>query len=160
MFTLLSEDRIAPSSAETPKLRQLLDYWEARRGGRRIPRREDVDPDDVPALSGRIHILDALSPTEFRYVIYGRNLTNPDRRDMTGLTTRDYEDTAFGAMVTRHLGEVMVTATPVCLHIKATLGGSPYEYFRLAMPLSPDDAAVTMILVGSERVTVPDHLIR
>ncbi len=160
MFTLISEERVIPNTAKTPQLRQLLDYWKERRGARRMPRREDVDLDEIGVLPGRIHLLDALSPTEFRYRIYGTNLTNPDRRDMTGLTTRDYNDTAFGAMVTRHLGEVMMQATPLCLHIRATLDGIAYEYYRLAMPLSPDDVSVTMLLVGSERVTVPTHLLR
>ncbi len=160
MFTLISEERVVPSKAKTPQLRQLLDYWKGRCGERRMPRREDVDLDEIGVLPGRIHLLDALSPTEFRYRVYGNNLTNPDRRDMTGLTTRDYQDTAFGAMVTRHLGEVMMQATPLCLHIRASLDGIPYEYYRLAMPLSPDEVSVTMVLVGSERVTVPQHLLR
>ena len=63
-------------------------------------------------------------------------------------------------MVTRHLGEVMMQATPLCLHIRASLDDVAYEYYRLAMPLSPDDVSVTMLLVGSERVTVPKHLLR
>ena len=160
MFTLLSEERVVPSSSRTPRLRQLLDYWVDRRGRRPMPRREDIELGDIGVLPGRIHLLDALSPTAFRYRVYGSNVTNPDRRDMTGLTTTDYEDTAFGAMVTRHLGEVMIEAAPICLHIRAELNGAAYEYYRLALPLSSDNSKVTTILVGSERITVPHHLLR
>lgn len=160
MFTLISDSRVTPSLEATPLLKRLLGYWEQSRGSRRMPRREDIDPSDIRTILKRVHLLDVLAPTTFRYRVYGSNVSNPDARDMTGLTTADYHDTAFGEMVTRHLADVVAEATPICVHVRATLERMPYEYYRLSLPLSPDDEKVTMLLVGSQRINLPYHLLR
>lgn len=160
MFTLISDTRVTPTLEATPLLKRLHDYWDRCRGTRRMPRREDIDPAEIRTILKRIHLLDVISPTTFRYRVYGSNVSNPDARDMTGLTTADYRDTQFGEMVTRHLADVVREAAPICLHVRATLERQPYEYYRLTLPLSPDDERVSMLLVGSQRITLPLHLMR
>ncbi|MBI1243942.1 MAG: PAS domain-containing protein [Alphaproteobacteria bacterium] len=130
-------------------------YWEGRRGDRAMPVRADIDPLDLSARLGRIHLLDVEGPGLFRYRVYGSRMTNPDARDMTGKTTVDYADTQFGILVTRHLAQCVAERAPVCYEIRGTLDDDPYFYTRIALPLAGADGNVAMILVGSERGSVP-----
>jgi hypothetical protein len=79
---------------------------------------------------------------------------------MKGRTTVDYEDRAFGALVTRHLGECVREGRPICYDIRAELDGEPYEYTRLTLPLSLDGNRVDMILAGTLRGVVPKRVMR
>ena len=37
-----------------PKLQQLFDYWSAKRGGREMPSRADIDPLDLAFVIGNV----------------------------------------------------------------------------------------------------------
>ena len=148
--------RIAPLPPEDePIVGPLLKYWRERRNGRPMPARADIDPTELLQSLGRIHLLEVVGPGLFRFRLYGSQVTNPDRADMTGRMTRDYKDKVFGRMVTQHLAQCADSALPVLHHIEARLGGEPYEYRRLTLPLGDD--AVRMLLVGTRRIQVtPD----
>jgi len=149
-------DRREPIEAVTdPNLRLLLDYWRGKCAGRAMPSRVDIDPLEFRANLGRVHILDVLGPERFRFRIYGSAITNPDVRDMTGLTTQDYEDKNFAALVTAHYQECVDERAPVYRYVLGMLDGGPYEYFRLLLPLSTDGETVDKLLVAPLRVIIP-----
>ncbi len=155
-FRLVSEMRLNPASGSVPaELSEMFRYWDERRRGRAMPARADIDPFDLRTRLGRIHLLDVEGPDTFRYRVYGSRMTNPDARDMTGRTTRDYSDEAFGDMVTRHLAQCVAERGPVCHEIEGRLDADPYAYTRLALPLTGPDGEVAMILVGSVRRAIP-----
>ncbi|MBL8808084.1 MAG: PAS domain-containing protein [Rhodospirillales bacterium] len=160
-FKLVSELRLNPASGSLPHaLAALLGYWDSRRAGRPMPERADIDPSDLGARLGRIHLLDVEGPQLFRYRVYGSRMTNPDARDMTGRTTGEYADATFGAMVTRHLAQCVLEKVPVCYEIHGRLDEDPYIYTRIALPLAGKEGNVAMILVGSERGSVPARVQR
>ncbi|HVM77585.1 MAG TPA: PAS domain-containing protein [Stellaceae bacterium] len=149
-FVLLSDRRLDPALDPTPPaLKVLYTYWLEKRRGQSMPSRRDIDTAEILANLGRVHLLEVEGPTTFRYRLYGSHVTNPDGTDMTGLTTRDYRDVDFGSLVTRHHAECVRERSPVCYEIRAKIGGDPYDYARLALPLSEDGERVDMILVGS-----------
>ena len=137
------------------RLRRLLAYWAEKRAARTMPAWQDLALADLGEHLGRLHILDSEGPGRFRFRVYAGAVTNPDMRDMTGLTTQDYEDKRFGGLVTRHYQECADRRVPVCRHVIARLGNKPYEYFRLTLPLSDDGIRVNMLLASPVRVSVP-----
>lgn len=160
-FELISESRLDLAGDALPaRLARLLAYWHEKRAGRAMPGRADIDPIEFTTNLGRTHLLAVEAPNTFRYRIYGSGVTNPDAADMTGRTTLDYRDRAFGAMVTRHFEDCVAERHPICCHIRARLNDEPYEYRRITLPLSADGTQVDMLLVGTERVTVPDSVKR
>jgi hypothetical protein len=118
-----------------------------------MPRRGDVDLLDIrDGNVGRMHMLRVDAPGVFRYMLYGGQVTNPDRLDMTGKTTQEYEDRAFGRMVTDHLEGCVSEAQPICYRISAVVRNLPYQYVRLVMPLG--DAQIDYLWVGTQRIQV------
>ncbi len=160
-FTLVTETRIDPATGPLPPaLGTLFSYWNRKRGKKPMPPRSAFDPTELRSNAGRMHLLSVEGPDVFRYRVYGSRVTNPDAADMTGRTTQDYRDRAFGELVTRHLGECARERAPVCYDIRATLDGSPYEYVRMALPFTENGTDVSHILVGTVRGTVPRHAMR
>ena len=159
MFALISSERLDLAGTGNPSLDALYKYWEAHRRGRVMPVREDIDLLDIrDGNVGRMHILRVEAPTVFRYVLYGGRVTNPDRVDMTGKTTNEYADRAFGKVVTEHLAGCIREGRPTCYRISADVQGRPYRYIRLVMPLG--DARVEYLWVGTQRIEVDPSMDR
>lgn len=154
-FQLLSEKRLDYEDLEDHTISAIWRYWRKQRRGTRPPRRADIDPADLRNQLGRIHILDIEAPGIYRYRLCGSEVTNPDRRDMTGRTTMDYDDKAFGEMVTRHLSTALAERRPVCFEIEATARGLPYTYIRGVFPLADAEGGIEKLLVGTHRRSVP-----
>jgi len=91
-----------------------------------MPARDDIDPTQIRSNVGRMHILEVEGLSLYRYRIYGSAVTNPDRRDMTGKTTRDYEDQGFARLVTAHMDEAYTLGQPTCYQIDALMLRKPY----------------------------------
>jgi PAS domain-containing protein len=160
-FMLVTETRIDPSSGlMPPALATLFSYWSGKRGSEIMPPRSAFDPTELRSNAGRMHWLVVEGPDVFRYRVYGSRVTNPDAADMTGRTTQDYRDQAFGDLVTRHLGECVRERAAICYDIRAQLDGAPYEYIRIALPFTENGADVSHILVGTLRGTVPKQVMR
>lgn len=160
MFTLRKAERIDAADIPNPILRHLHAYWTAQRRDRAMPGRRDLDLLEVRDNIGRMHVLDVEGPGQFRYRLYGGRVTNPDRAEMTGRTTMDYEDKGFARMVTDHLQECVDAKAPLCYRIDGTVDGHPYRYIRLVLPLSDDGATVSNLLVGTQRIEVNPTLER
>lgn len=157
-FVLIEDRAEALDAIAAPRLRRLLDYWSGACAGRAMPARADIDPLGLREHMGRIHMLEVLGPGRFRFRIYGSGMTNPDVRDMTGLTTDDYEDKAFGALVTRHYKSCVEAKAPVYHCVLGELDALPYEYARLTLPLSSDGTSVDMLLASAHRIRVSKPL--
>jgi len=118
-----------------------------------MPARDDIDPTQIRSNVGRMHILEVEGLSLYRYRIYGSAVTNPDRRDMTGKTTRDYEDQGFARLVTAHMDEAYTLGQPTCYQIDALMLRKPYRYIRTILPLG-SGKDITHILVGTQRIEV------
>lgn len=159
MFELQHAIPFAAESVPNDRLRDLFRYWERQRGDRPLPARDDIDPTQIRNNVGRMHLLAVEGPGAYRYRIYGSAVTNPDRREMTGKTTCDYEDQEFSRLVTMHMDEVYALGHPTCYQIDALTNGKPYRYIRMILPLG-DDAGITHLLVGTQRIEVDDSMRR
>ncbi|MDP6690291.1 MAG: PAS domain-containing protein [Alphaproteobacteria bacterium] len=154
-FQVIEEHLVPIDRIPDAGLTALVSYWERKKGGRPFALRRDIDPADIPGLLGNIRLVDIEAQNVFRFRLYGTHATNPDQRDMTGLTTGDYEDKAFGEVVTRHYAEVAADGVARCWHIKARVDAGEYEYLRVVLPISRNEKTVDALLVHSARLKNP-----
>ena len=74
---------------------RLADYWRAKRNGRAMPRREDIDPVDIPWALSRLYLVDYDRELEtYRYRVAGAEIENvfaktSQRRSMRGATIEE-----------------------------------------------------------------------
>lgn len=154
-FKIVDERVIPLADLPSEELTQFVAHWNRIRGDRPFPLRGDFDPTEIPKLLQRVRLVDIEPNGVFRFRLYSTTATNPDQRDMTGLTTDDYRDKGFAAMVTRHYATVAEDGEPRCWHIKASVESGEYEYIRVVLPLSRKGEACDMLLVKSIRITNP-----
>ncbi len=134
---------------ESNTLRQLFLYWDERRGPRRAPPRDDIDPAGMFGFLPNVFLIDVeAEPRRYRVRLMGTVLVQWYGQDITGRYVDEITDQALGA-----LDELVMNWRPWRVTGK-------YErqidrvmlYELLALPLSMDGAAVNMILGGIERV--------
>jgi hypothetical protein len=80
---------IDPPHLTQPVLRPVLDYWEEKRSGRRLPLRSDIDPLELKAYLPHLFLIDVLPGAEFRYRLVGGEITERYGRNSTGRTVRE-----------------------------------------------------------------------
>lgn len=159
MFELQRAIRIEPHELPNDRLQELFQYWQRQCRTGSMPRRDDIDPTEIRGNVGRMHVLTVEEPGIYRYRIYGSAVTNPDRGEMTGKTTREYEDQNFARLVTAHMDQAYTLGQPTCYQIEALMHGKPYRYIRMILPLG-DEGGVTHLLVGTQRIEVAESMHR
>jgi len=157
-FRLREERSIPLDDIPDTKLAALVAYWKRKKGKRPFALRRDIDPTEIVNQLGQIRLVDIEDDNVFRFRLYGSQATNPDKFDMTGRTTLEYQDKAFGEMVTRHYTEVAKDGIPRCWHIKGRVDAGAYEYLRLALPISGNEKTIDGLLVSSARIKNPNLL--
>ena len=68
-------------------------YWSAKKGGRTLPSRSDMDPPiELPRLAPNMIVFDVLhEPLDFRYRLIGTKVRTHLMNDLTGLRMSDIE---------------------------------------------------------------------
>jgi hypothetical protein len=135
---------------DDPLQRQMYQYWQGKRAGRRMPRRPDIDPVDIPHLLPNILISEVVrgpSGVRYRYRLAGTAVARAFGRDPTGrfadeLTNGAYREFILGLHHT------------VCEERRALFCESRYLAQRelhvlakrLLLPVSEDDEHVNQII--------------
>lgn len=84
-FRLLGSTEMAELRCRAVRNREMLDYWLKRRAGRRMPRRADIDPADIPTLLPHIMMTDiSYAPFRVRYRLVGTAIAEFAKFDFTG----------------------------------------------------------------------------
>lgn len=66
------------------RLLQLRDYWDGKRGGRLMPRRQDIKPAEIVSLLPNVLLVDVEKPLRLRYRLIGTRIAETMGRDSTG----------------------------------------------------------------------------
>jgi hypothetical protein len=124
-------------------LRELADYWLARRGDAAMPRRADVDPMELESHLPRLILAEVLrDPLRFHFQLVGDELEHQLGARYTGTTI----DVGAGAFFKPY--QAVATQTrPIREFIQYDFNdGDPAGAFeRLLLPLSEDGETVTMV---------------
>jgi hypothetical protein len=133
-----------------PKLRQLYEYWDGKRHGRRMPSRADLDPVDMTFVIGNLIMVDVLEgvPPRFHIRLHGTNLAQRAGYELTGKMLDELPVPEYRALAQQSFTEVATTGE--CIHGKREriFAGRFARYETVILPLSDDGVRVNRLLVG------------
>ena len=128
-------------------------YWQARRGTKRFPAREDVDPVDFKFALGRVSLIDVIDgPRRYRYRLASTSTTKHLGYELTGKYTDEIPEKELRSHLEHLYDETVSTAAPVYAKEKATFDGRLWESEMLMLPLSSDGRRINMIMSFRESV--------
>jgi hypothetical protein len=141
---------VAAGFRSEPHLVALLDYWEAKRGARAMPRRRDVDPLDMPpGLLPHLELIE-LSDGRLRYRLVGTAIVDAMGRDATGRYLDQVLDGEHLHFIARFLHTVVQSGRPVFGRCRLRCdNGGDVKLRRMAVPLATDSGAVRMMLTAT-----------
>jgi hypothetical protein len=125
----------------------LYRYWLAKRGGRAMPARSDLDPGEICALLPYLTILERVGG-QFRYRLHGSAVAREIGRDLTGGIVGSYVSTPESAAAMRAVCErVFARAKPVFTTGEFIVkSGTTHNISVLFLPLSEDGVTVNRAL--------------
>ncbi len=141
-----------------PILVRLLDYWTAKRGGRRMPSRADIDPTELRGLVHNVMLYDVVEPGSlYRIRLVGQAIVDFVGVNNAGRMTTDTLPPEAGRRMIEILTSVVTSRAP---RFRAGYAywhrGKSYRKFEACfLPLSPDDHTVDKILGGNTFATDP-----
>ncbi|MCC7046742.1 MAG: PAS domain-containing protein [Alphaproteobacteria bacterium] len=153
-FKLLSATPVPVEYIANTQFALLYERWNQYRGARRMPAEFDLSSGEFERVMGRIHVVAVEGPKRFRFRRYGTRTTNPDRADMTGKTTLDFQSAEYAKIVTEQYEEARQTGAPSLYAIEALANDRPYRYARLTLPVSKNGKDVSTLIIASLRIEV------
>lgn len=136
------------SALRDQNLLAAYDYWNAKRAGRSMPSRADINPQEIPRLLPGIILLDVEPPNgRLRVRLTGTMVVEAYGEDYTG---RYLDEIYFGDERGKVLSDYALpiqSRQPLCSdHRFHNINDTTYEIERIIMPLSNDDSTVNMLL--------------
>jgi hypothetical protein len=140
-------------------LQRIYGYWQAKRGGRPMPRRADLDPTEIPPrLLPGITLVDVVSdPRRYVYRLVGTKEAEVRGYDPTGKSVAEAYFGENAEDATECYDRVVATGAPVLDPVPFLERRRGYRGAEsLFLPLSNDGVAVNMIIVFFD----PDSVVR
>jgi hypothetical protein len=153
----VEENRLVAALVPNPLLNQLYDYWRSKRGVRRMPRRADIDPLEIPAdIWPHTMLLDVIweesHTPRFRYRRVGEVFWRDSPHDPTGHFIDEVlpEQAGYRQYVVGIYQEMTRRRAAMYTASSFTLEGrlEPAVTQRVSLPLSNDDNTVNMVLAA------------
>ncbi|UCH74202.1 MAG: PAS domain-containing protein [Rhodospirillales bacterium] len=141
-----------PADIEDRRLRRLYEYWEKKRHGRRAPRRDDIDPTEIPDLLGYVNILEVRhEPRDFMVRLNGTEVTRMMGQEITGKWCSEVTPGVDGDRCKKAYDICVDEWSPAIVETSLAFCGKPYAgQTFVALPLSADGSRVdTMITAHS-----------
>jgi hypothetical protein len=144
-------NEIDPQTLQNPVLAFLKNYWDLKRGGRKMPTRADIKPADMKEHLGWVILLDVLPDfQDFRYRTIGTRVTQYFLADSTGRTLREafgaYGDAAVNGVMAVHRKAAQDQVVVRAYGGAGWLGRSFLDFDALFLPLSDDGVTANMVL--------------
>ncbi|NIA71203.1 PAS domain-containing protein [Pelagibius litoralis] len=143
-------DRGGPLLAlKSPINQQGLEYWNRKRGNRRMPARADIEPAEFLKILPHIFLLDVQAkPLDFRYRLIGTKMDEHMMGSYTGLWMSQIAHQKAPSRIWSSCRRVTEERVP--LSSDTPYVGKNKEFLTtedLILPLSDDDDQVNMLLV-------------
>lgn len=132
-------------------------YWCERRGGRRFPGRQDMDPIDFAFALGRVSVIEVhREPMNFRYRLVSTQLTEHLGYEMSGKTIDAIPDPAMREFTRAFYERVVERGEPTYETGAVVISGLGWWHETLALPLATDGETIDMLLIyrNTERPVV------
>lgn len=137
-------------------VRELYAYWDAKRAGRPMPDRADINLADLRRLAPNLVITEPADDAgDFRVRLYGSALPDLTGEERTGkLISQIGQESRFGAGRAQErwqttLRRAFETASPVFIRARASVEKREHVvYHGAALPLTKGGASVAQLLCG------------
>jgi hypothetical protein len=131
------------------RVRAIYRYWDGKRRGRRMPRRADLDPVDIPKYLPDICLVDVVADDRrYVYRLIGTNEVAMRGRDPTGLPVgQGYFGTSAQSVFLNYDGVARSRAPRLDRDPSITSDDRYIQHESIFLPLSDDGENVNMILV-------------
>ena len=134
---------------EDQRLRRLLDSWESRRGGRRMPARADIDPADIGFVLGYIMMVDVHhDPLRFYFRLIGTRTPRRHGIDFTGYFADELPLPEVSAAIQASYTEAVEARAPSRVLRDQVHDGVRVNWEVLRLPLSNDGECVDGLMIG------------
>jgi hypothetical protein len=145
-------ERLALADLHVPRLRDVLDLWERKRGDRIAPARRDFDPVELRSVLTCVTLVDVHhDPLDFSYRLVGSEMVRAYGHDVTGTSVKDLHVSALKDLILRDLTELVATRQPQYAALYFTNpAGNLRAYQLLRLPLSSDGERIDMLLLVAE----------
>ena len=141
----------APGDFSDARLVRLLEYWRAgvTRAGGALPPTADIDPVRLGFVLGWLMIMEPLDGgADFKYRLFGSEITSIQRRDLTGCKVSDSFPN-FARWTTDVYRKVMAQRLPMMTHHSPQRYVAVDRWERLVLPYADAKGDVTRLLVGA-----------
>ena len=138
-----------PFGAPLSLLGDLYLYWDAKRAGRALPARHDLNPAEVRALLPHISLVDR-QDGRFRYRLVGTEVAHEIGRDLTGAEVGFHaRPAAYGAALQAVYARIFADARPLFSVGEYRRGSDAvHRVSRIILPLGEDGRTVNMVVLG------------
>jgi hypothetical protein len=146
---------IAPATEMTPftdpRLEEAYEYWRRKAAGRKVPRRRDIDPVDIPKLLPDVMLVDVEPDGRYRYRLIGTENTLAHGVKATGryvdemVPGREYRNHVL-ALYDESVREKRALYSE-CLFLSPERLAPERHTKVLFMPLSEDGETINMVFV-------------
>ena len=126
----------------------LVAYWEAKRLGRAMPVRRDLDVLDLRPWLGRLSLYEVLGDGDFRIRLRGTTMsTIPVPNHVSdGILVSDTKPRVFAEMGLQHYQQAYALERPTLHHIELSHDGFAYDYERVTLPLAEGAGLPRMVM--------------
>jgi hypothetical protein len=125
----------------------VVNYWCAKRKGRAMPARHDIDPLELRRLLPNIYLIDVVKPSLYRYRLIGTTISNRLRGDATGSFADEAMFGEHAHLIIDMYDHVVESRSPIINRARSFWTEVDWlNYTSVLMPLSPDGENVTMML--------------
>jgi hypothetical protein len=133
---------------ESPRIRQLFEYWQSKCRDGRLPRRADIDPTEIPQLMPNILIVDIeQDPFRVRYRLVGTQIVEATGFEFTGRYLDDIVLPDDEGPFLESYRLASASKAPVLARMKWHLDDDTVgEYDVCFLPLSDDGETVNKVL--------------
>lgn len=132
---------------EQPVLQKLRAYWDAKRGARPYPSRDDIDPMELRFILGSLILIDVeQDPLRFRYRLFGSEIARRQGFDMTGKYLDQHPWPELAAMALETYRQVLGTGLPAHIQRRGLVDGNTVNHISLVLPLG--HTQVEMLMAG------------
>jgi hypothetical protein len=145
------EERTDPTSSDVrdPLLKQLLAYWQEKRGTRAMPSRGDLDPLEMKFALGSVMLVDVLrDPLRYRIRLHGSELSRRGGFDLTGKMLDEMPLPEAREFARLSFTRVVDAQLPIWGIRERMADGKILRYEALLLPLSAKGDGVDMLLIG------------
>jgi hypothetical protein len=142
-------DELDRDLQQHPKLAQLLDLWNRKRGGRSMPARRDIDTIELREWLGNLILVDVAEDNggAYHYRVYGTKLVDLFGYELTGKAVSHFASMRQ-PLIAGDYDRVRRDKTPVYFDRQGVARGEAVRIQTLALPLSSTGAEVEMILAA------------